>query len=236
VGKLYGGSSSFDLFAQRYTLAVVEPLPTPSAPFVSALSQNSLYVAWAESLGQAVSHYNVYIDGASTPIEVNGGMYNASDDSWAAASTHSVKIAYVLQDGRISPASPTATARTWGPDSNGDGLPDEWQRAYWGADPTNWPATNADPDEDGATVYQEFVAGTNPIDANSVLRTELAIRDTGVYLTWNSAPGGIYQPQATSDFKSWENLGNLRFAASTTDSIELGAPNALKYYRVIRMR
>lgn len=231
-----GGTASFDLFGQRFQLLASELLPAPPAPFVSALSQETIYVAWPESLGQSTLHYLLYIDDETSPVQVTGGIYKATRPEWQAGSAHSFRIAYVLQDGRTSPQSAAATGRTWGADLNGDGLPDEWQRAYWGDNPVNWPPTNADPDEDGATIYQEFLAGTNPIDPASVLKTQLVSRDTGLYLEWNTAPGSVYQVQVTGDFKDWQNLDTVRFAASTSDSIQVSAPRGLKYYRIIRMR
>jgi hypothetical protein len=55
-------------------------------------------------------------------------------------------------------------------DADGDGLPDAWEIQYFGSinDPRATP--NADPDGDGFTNLQEYYAGTNPLDANSLLK------------------------------------------------------------------
>ncbi|MHB8519340.1 MAG: LamG-like jellyroll fold domain-containing protein [Limisphaerales bacterium] len=52
----------------------------------------------------------------------------------------------------------------------GDGIPDSWRQKYFGTNFVNDPraAATADPDGDGANNYQEFLAGTDPLDANSV--------------------------------------------------------------------
>lgn len=60
--------------------------------------------------------------------------------------------------------SPTA-------DSDGDGLPDEWELAHG----TNWKVADADadPDNDGFTNYEEYLSGTLPLDPTSALRLQL---------------------------------------------------------------
>ncbi len=47
-------------------------------------------------------------------------------------------------------------------DTNHNGLPDAWEQAFGVSDP------NGDPDGDGATNLQEYLAGTDPLDATSV--------------------------------------------------------------------
>jgi len=51
-----------------------------------------------------------------------------------------------------------------GVDSDGDGLPDNWEVAY-GLNPNNAADANQDPDGDGLTNWQEFQQGTSPTSA-----------------------------------------------------------------------
>lgn len=71
-------------------------------------------------------------------------------------------------------AAPTAAAAntTTAFDSDGDGLPDAWEIQYFGSigDPRATP--NADPDGDGFTNLQEYVAGTNPTNPTSRLQID----------------------------------------------------------------
>jgi len=229
-----GGDSSFDLFAQRY--AVSQSLPTPSAPFVSALSQSKLSVTWPELSGFNVDHYDIYMDSSATPISVTNTMWTAS--GLVAGSTHTFTLVYQLADGRRSSLSALATGTTWAEDENLDGLPDDWEARYWGNNPATWPAANVDSDGDGATNLQEFLAGTDPTDANSVLRVQLIASAQGTRLSWNSQPGLMYQVQVSQNFAagSWTNVGAPRFAAGSSDSVLVGAANGSAYYRVIRLR
>ncbi len=51
-------------------------------------------------------------------------------------------------------------------DSDGDGMPDEWERKY-GLNPQDPSDAALDSDEDGFTNLQEFLDGTNPLDPKS---------------------------------------------------------------------
>jgi subtilisin family serine protease len=91
-------------------------------------------------------------------------------------------------------------------DSDGNGLPDWWELTFFshqtGTDP------NADPDHDGATTLQEFLADTNPSDATSALRILSASRDqVSTRVSWS---GGLQLPQilqrAPSPLGPWTDV------------------------------
>ena len=90
-------------------------------------------------------------------------------------STHSFRLAYILTDGRASPISGATTNTTYGTLTWG-GIPYEWMVYYFGSDLYSWLLLyppNADTDGDGASNLEEFLAGTSPINAASVLRVKL---------------------------------------------------------------
>lgn len=228
-----GGIASFDLFAQRYKQGASLELAAPDAPYVFAIDQQRLMVSWPEVMGQPVGRYLLYVDGSDVAVPATGCWQIIHNEDWAAGSLHFVEMAYELTDGKVSPKSLAGVGRTWGVDENGDGLPDDWQREHWGR---VWPGAHEDSDGDGATNLQEFLAGTDPLDPNSVLKTALVQREHGLYLDWNTTPGNVYQVQGTPDLKMWTNIGNPRFAHGATDSILVSAPAGGLYFRVIRMR
>ncbi len=92
----------------------------------------------------------------------------------------------------------------FGPDSVGDGVPDSW-RSYYGIS-----NDQADSDGSGFTNYQDYLAGTDPNDANSrfaVQSTQLS-GGGGFTLSWQSQPGLIYEVQYSGDLNSgvWQTV------------------------------
>jgi hypothetical protein len=81
-------------------------------------------------------------------------------------------------------------------DLDGNGLPDDWERLYFGAigvDP------GADPDHDGMTNLQEYQAGTNPLDNNSHLSF---VNVKNVDSSQNGQPG----PRVSMPLVEWSSI------------------------------
>jgi len=230
-----GGAGSFDFFAQRY-VSTNNPIYAPNPPFVTVLSSNSLSVTWPTNAGLNIAHYEVYADGAVPPLAA--GV--VTNNLWTATglgpnSFHSYRLAYVLADGRRSPLSDATTNTTYSASPTWGGIPQEWMSVYFGGDIFTWPSPYADDDGDGASNREEFRAGTDPTDPNSVLRQRLQQTLQGMFLKWNTHPGLIYQVQVSTNLSSWSNFGGLRFAAGYEDSVYVGgSPKA--YYRIERLR
>jgi hypothetical protein len=236
-----GAPYNFDLFAQRYMNVAALMLPM-NAPFVIApftlsngVYQPQLQVSWPRLLGIPVASYEVYADGATnSPM----ALVSAATNQWVmtaangltAGSRHCFQVAYATTDGRQSPLSAATTNSTWSGRSWG-GIPYEWMTNYFGANMSHWPAATADSDGDGVSNLNEFLAGTNPTNAASVLRVQLTGTPQGMFLYWNTQPGLTYQVQVTTNLASWSNLGSPRFAAGANDSIYVGGGSA-GYYRI----
>jgi hypothetical protein len=243
-----GIANSFDLFAQRFqnVSALLQPMAAPFvyAPFVlsNGVYQPQLQVSWAPVLGIAVSNYEVYVDGISSPagVTTNNVWLLTANDGLTASSAHSFMVDYTTVDGRRAPISLPASGATWG-GSSFYGIPDEWMAGffggyYGGAYHTNfWPSANTPLVAGGPTLYQVFLSGGNPLDSSTWLVTQLSVTSQGLYLAWNTQPGQTYQVQVSTSFGAWSNLGAPRFAATTTDSIYCGGGSA-GYYRVLLLR
>ena len=253
-----GRPNNFDLFAQRYVNvgAVLQPMSAPFvyAPFVlnsNGVYQPQLEISWPSLLGISVSNYEVYVDGAGTPMALttNTTWTMTAANGLTANSTHSFQLDYTTTDGRRSPISPSASGTTWlgyywGTPANA--IPVEWMTMYFGPQ-SSWPAATADSDGDGMNNYQEFLAGTIPTNSASVLSVQInklaqmprgqqfSQTQQGMFLSWNTQPGLTYQVQTTTNFTSWSNLGAARFAAGTSDSIFIGG-SSVGYYRVVLLR
>lgn len=83
-------------------------------------------------------------------------------------------------------------------DSDRDGLPDEWERLWFGSLSIG---PSEDPDADGATNVEECRAGTNPVLATSVFRIVgiEAMDGVGIRVRWNSVPGRQYVLERAED-------------------------------------
>ncbi len=227
-----GGAASFDLMAQRFGSSPEQLLAAPAAPFVSALSQTRLSVTWPELSGYDGVKYELYVDQSATPVVAENN--SAIIVSLPPESTHNVRLAYLLADGRRSALSEAGTGMTWAEDLNYDGLPDDWQSRFWPGG--EWPGAAADTDGDGASSLQELLAGTDPTAAESVLRVTMLGTSQGPRLEWTTEPGCIYQVQLHSPETGWGSVGTPRFAAGRTDSIAVDADKSVALYRVIRVR
>jgi hypothetical protein len=242
-----GGPNSFDLFAQRYlnVAAALQPMAAPFiyAPFTlsNSVYQPQLQVSWPSLLGISVSNYEVYVNDAITPAAVttNNIWIMTAANGLTANSTNSFRLDYVTMDGRRSPHSPSAAGATWGGQSWG-GIPFEWMTEYFGSLTVtfngstvvyNWPSPSTPPAAGGLTLLQIFLSGGNPLDSSTWLQTALTRTQQGMFLVWNTQPGFTYQVQVTTNFTTWTNLGDPRFAAGNSDSIYVGGGSA-GYYRV----
>jgi alpha-D-xyloside xylohydrolase len=124
---------------------------------------------------------------------------------------------------------------SFGPDSVGDGISDSWRLTYFGSAATTNSASCAqcDPDGDGMTNLQEYLAGTDPTKANSVLRI-ISLDGGARMIVWNSAPGKNYRVLATANLATGfvPVSGTVPSAGTTTSFTDPGPVTTNKFYRV----
>lgn len=58
----------------------------------------------------------------------------------------------------------------------------------------------------------------------------------GLRLSWPTVFGGVYQLQASSDARTWTNIGGERTASGEGDELAISAPGQMVLYRVVRVR
>ncbi|MGC3960011.1 MAG: Ig-like domain-containing protein [Verrucomicrobiota bacterium] len=118
-------------------------------------------------------------DGAVTYVPVHG--YRGTD-----------RFTYSVSDSRASSSVASMNLTVIAPpDTNANGLPDGWEATYGLTDP------NDDPDQDGHTNREEYLANTNPTNTASVIKIISQVRATNghVTITWASVGGVRYRVQ-----------------------------------------
>ncbi len=124
-------------------------------------------------------------------------------------------------------------------DSDGDGLPDDWELRY-GLDPANPNDATLDADGDGLGNRAEFISGTNPIDASDKLALRVSLVDGSVILELDAKAGKSYSVLVATDLGAgpWTKIGNFSgFAADQTVQIPVAAdpttPPTTRFYRAV---
>jgi hypothetical protein len=115
-----------------------------------------------------------------------------------------------------------------------NGLPIAWLLTYFGT--TNVDA-NADPDGDGMSNWEEYLAGTNPADSNDVLRITYVSRNGGsnnTTLHWTSKPTRSYAIQSSPSLSgglAWLDAASAGFGANSA-TFSTGMTNRAEFYRI----
>jgi hypothetical protein len=121
------------------------------------------------------------------------------------------------------------------PDTDGDGMPDAWEITH-SLDPNSPADAGQDADGDDLTNFQEFLAGTNPRDAASVLRAGIsAVSSTARQLRFDAVSNLGYSVQYRTSLATggWLNLATIPAAPSNrVVRLTNSAPDPARFYRV----
>ena len=123
-------------------------------------------------------------------------------------------------------------------DADADGLPDAWELQYFPSisDPRATP--NADPDGDGFTNLQEYVAGSSPTDGTSKLKIDaVMVVGSQPAIQFNAVAGKTYTVLYRDDLSNgtWLKLQNV--PAQVSDGL-VTIPDSTfggttRFYRVV---
>jgi len=182
----------------------------------------------------------VQLDGVRLPAFTNATEFEAASLGWRYDNAGFVLVHYPHVGG-------DAEVRL-GPDSVGDGIPNSWRDLYYGnATTTNDDScATCDSDDDGHNTYEEYLAGTDPTSAASVMKiVDEALQLSGgtnrIVITWPSQLGIPYQLDWKSnllDASPWYGItshftGNGGPLTWTDDGSETtNAPMDMRYYRI----
>lgn len=136
----------------------------------------------------------------------------------------------LLTDGPVLELEGAVVSAT---DSDGDTLPDEWERFYFG----DLSATaSGDPDEDGASNAAEFAAGTDPKVSAQVFKLASVGTPEAPVLTFPLAANRTYRIEASGDLSAWTTASGRLTYPSKGMAAWIGdaqtSANA-RFYRVV---
>ncbi len=134
----------------------------------------------------------------------------------------------------IVPGSLSFTGNYTLTDTNGNGLSDSWERTYFGSAAVNH-AGALDSDQDGMSDYGEFIAGTIPTNAASVLRYFTpVVQNTGaVRLDWPTVPGRSYRVTTSGHtLSNWTDATGWLRANGTVLSFSTNLASGPRFFRV----
>jgi hypothetical protein len=166
----------------------------------------------------------LYNDHAPWPAAADGSGFSLQRRSVGFGNSPSTWVAAAPTPGRLLDTA----------DSDGDGLPDVWELQH-GTSPYV-PDADQDPDADGLTNWQEYLAGTDPFSAASNLRLEFLLESGTGTLRFSAVSNRTYTvlsrlDLAGSEWVPWTNVPAAGFDRAITFPVQAVRQSA--FYRLV---
>ena len=140
----------------------------------------------------------------------------------------------VAPEGVIGTANPFSVGLEG--DINSNHLPDEWELRFFGSLYPSTTGADNDPDADGQSNLEEFLAGTDPLNKSSVfIIARVELRDGKAHLRFTTSLRRIYRVEFTDDLSSseWRALTESEGTGGVIEVIDSeGAQRRSRFYRV----
>lgn len=212
---------------------IFSPVSNLGAPaLTSSQTVNNYGAAWLDSTVSGVSGTNVIGTLTVTlPHNVNANSaYLVHFDHFSASPNGTAMFRSTAQDGLITVGNRTGSS--WH-----DGIPDTWRLLNFGTVSNELSAADADPDGDGASNWEEYIAGTNPLDGTSVFKfsPSAAPGVSGFALQWSSAVNKLYTLQSAPSLGGpWSTIAtNLAGNGQTLSWTDTNAAGNALFYRAL---
>jgi hypothetical protein len=132
--------------------------------------------------------------------------------------------------------TPGADNSTASPDYDGDGIPD-WAEGLMALDRNDPADAGLDPDEDGLTNLQEYLAGTDHLDSTSALKFDAMVIGSEVTLIFQAVANKSYSVLYKNSLADaeWVKLADIPAEPAAgpvevPDSLEEGT---MRFYRLV---
>lgn len=133
-----------------------------------------------------------------TANALSGSFLNVTNGGELVVGVNTVKVHYGVSSLYNANEVVLTSTASVNPDSDGDGILDQWEVDNFGS-LTNATATSQS-DADGVSDFDEFISGTDPQSGTSYLRFTNEVRNaSGQILYWPSATGRLYDVEATTN-------------------------------------
>ena len=208
-GTVLGPGQYFVLARNAAQFAAKYPGAPLNGLYTGHLDNNGETITLSTALGVTVFSVT-YNNAAPWPAEADNSGLSLQRINFTLNATNTASWI-------AAPPTPGASLPPELLDTDGDGLPDGWEQAH-SLNP-QFNDANEDPDHDGLTNFQEFIAGTDPRNPADALRLQLISSSStptnltvvlGFLARSNKTYSVVYHN--TSDPTGWTRLANVGFS------------------------